>query len=257
MNRMNDLLKMTARGEKILILNFPVGDPKMGDPAAMAKTYVENGCHVLEAMLPYEDPVLDGGTVRASMARALEVTDLEGAFGILKTVREACPKAVLQVMTYLGNVKKYGFDGFAAKCAAAGVDGALIPDASPEELLALDKAFGAYDIRNLRFAPYRLTDEVIASMKDLDCGYIFQQAADGGTGKRDSVSPQIGINYKLWKDAGVKAPVCAGFGISNAAQAAEAVRLGCDGIIVGSAMIDHLDTGDTAEYIASLAEALK
>lgn len=258
MNQMDRVFdKMTKSGEKILILYFPIGDTILDDSVAWAEKYFRDGCTVLEVGLPYEDPSLDGKTVRESMARARSQVNLDQVFELLARIRERCPDNVIQVMTYHGNCLKYGYPLFAQKCADAGVDGVLCPDASPEQLEQLDRELETRGVHNLRFSPYHLTQAAIEDLKQREYGYIFQQAVDGGTGPRETVSPQIRTNVQTLKDAGVKVPVCAGFGISNASQAAEAIALGADGVIVGSAAISHIQSGDGEEFIASLREAIR
>jgi len=257
MNQMDRVFdKMTKGGEKILILYFPIGDTILNDSVAWAEKYFQNGCTVLEVGLPYEDPALDGKTVRDSMARALRQVDLDQVFELLAQIRKRCPDNVIQVMTYHGNCVKYGYPLFAQKCADAGVDGVLCPDASPEQLAQLDQELETRGVHNLRFSPYHLTQAAIEDLKQREHGYIFQQAVDGGTGPRETVSPQIKTNVQALKAAGVKIPICAGFGISNASQAAEAITLGADGVIVGSATISHILAGDGEKFIASLREAM-
>ena len=257
MNKMDRIFsEMMTRGDKILILYFPVGDPILGDSVEYAQKYFENGCTVLEIGLPFHDPCLDGKTVRDSMARALSAVDLEGAFALIRRIRERCPNQILQVMTYHGNCLQYGYDEFARKCSDAGVDGVLCPDAGLHELQALDIALEKYGIRNLRFAPYFLNDQTIADLKKMKGGYIFQQSVNGGTGEQPTVSPQIGVNVKTLKASGITIPICAGFGISNAAQVKEAIGYGADGVIVGSATINHILAGDGEAFIKSLRDAM-
>lgn len=257
MNRMGRIFKeMMEREEKILILYFPVGDTILGDDTAWARKYFDNGCTVLEIGLPYEDPCLDGATVRRSMNRALGQCSLDDAFRRIAAIRKACPENILQIMTYHENCLKYGYERFAKQCADAGVDAVLCPNASEEALTALDGALERQGIVNMRFAPFRLDDRVIAGLKRIKGGYIFQQAVDGGTGARPDVSPQVKANIQRLKAAGITVPLCAGFGISNAEQARTVVDYGADGLIVGSAVITHIENGDGEAFIRGLREAI-
>lgn len=121
----------------------------------------------------------------------------------------------------------------------------------------IDAELAKYGIYNLRFSNYHITDAAVEDLKAHATGYIFQQAVDGATGAQPTVSPQIGVNVKRLKEAGIKMPVLAGFGISNAQQAREAIAMGADGVIVGSATISHIMAGDGEAFIESLGEAMK
>ena len=258
MNRMDNVFgRLSEENKNILILYFPIGDTIFDDDISWAGKYFDGGCTVLEIGLPNDNPVLDGKTVSDSMARALSHTNLEEIFVTIEKMRKKYPENILQIMTYYHIIDGYGIEEFARKCDACGVDGVLCPNTPADKVAELDQALGAYNVYNLRFVPYHLTDEVIRDLKENSHGYIFQQAVDGGTGAQPTVSPQIGKNVKLIKEAGVKTPVCAGFGISDAAQAAEAISMGADGVIVGSATITHILAGDGEEFIASLGNAMK
>lgn len=258
MNRMDRTFEeMRKQGEKILILYFPIEDPILGDSVEYAEKYFENGCTVLEIGLPYENPCLDGNTVKKSMERALSRADLDKVFDTIAAIRKRCPDKILQIMTYHGNCEKYGYAGFAKKCSDAGVDGVLCPDAKPEQWDRLDAALEFHGIRNLVFAPYHLTREKIEEVKKIKGGYVFLQAVDGGTGQQAEVSPHIRENAEILKKAGITAPICAGFGISNAEQLEEVLAFGVEGAIIGSATINHIQKGEGERFIAELSGKCK
>ena len=254
MNRMDKLLN---RNEKALILYFPIQDTIFDDDVDWAKKYFNNGCTVLEIGLANDDPVLDGKTVRDSMERVLSHSDINKMFSSIGKIRERCPDNILQVMVYFRVIEEMGLKTFAQKCKDADVDGVLSPDVPRERMEELDRVLGEKGIYNLRFVPYHLTDEVINDLKKNAKGYIFQQAVNGSTGAQKSVSKQIEINVQKIKDAGVLTPVCAGFGISDADQVTQALDMGADGVIVGSATVTHIISGDGEEFIASLSEACR
>lgn len=257
MNRMDRIFKENkANGRGSLVLYFPIGDPILGDDVAWAGKYFENGCDVLEIGLPYEDPVLDGPTVAASMARALEVVDLEEVFHRIKKIREAYPDNILQIMTYYGNIEKYGIDTFAGKMLECGVDGVLAPNIPAEVMPQLDKALEKYEMYNIRFAPYTMTEEALADLKNNGKGYIFQQAVNGATGAQKEIDPAVKDKILFLKEEGIKTPVFAGFGVSGADHIRQHIERGADGCIVGSATISHIQAGDGEAYIKSLSDAL-
>lgn len=256
-NRMETTFQaMAEKGEKILVAYYPLCDPLIEDQVAWAGTYFENGATVLEMGIPYVDPVLDGATVRASMARALEEHDVSDAFKVIAELRAAYPDNILQVMTYYEIIDQMGIEEFAKACAQAGADGVLSPNTPAEVVPALDEALSKHGLINLRFSPYHLTPEAEEDLKQNARGYIFQQAVDGATGAQPTVSPQIGVNVKRLKSLGITTPVVAGFGISNGEQVAEAIGMGADGCIVGSAILTAIEKGNGAEFIKSLRDAM-
>lgn len=258
MNRMQRILPdMKKRGEKILVSYFPLADTIFdNNDAKWAKKYFANGATVLEMGLPYENPALDGKTVRESMERALSHCTTNQAFDIIKDIRKECPDNILQVMTYYGNIEKYGIADFARRCADCGADAVLAPDTPREKYGEMDTELGKRGLIFLRFAPYNLTDDIIEDVQANAKGYIFQQAVDGVTGVVEGVSEQVEKNIRRLREAGVTTPVIAGFGISSPEQIATALKMGADGVVVGSAIVSHIMNGDGEAYIASLRAAL-
>lgn len=258
MNRMNRTLgQMLSRGEKILVSYFPIGDPCVADAVDWAGRFLKNGTTVLELGLPYEDPVLDGTVVKESMMRALECTDLKGVFEDIAAIRQAYPEALLQVMTYVENVLKYGYESFADLCARCGVDAVLTANADPQQMAELDEALAVHDICNLRFIPYHMTDSHVADLRQHIGGYVYLQAVDGATGSAAAITDQIEKNVCRLRNAGVTAPLIPGFGISTPEHIRSYLSMGADGVIVGSAIIKHLLDGTGEVYIRSLADALR
>ncbi len=259
MNRMEKIFgEMKARGEKINVLYFPIGDPVLGDSVEYAKKYFANGCTVLEIGLPYEDPYMDGKTVADSMDRTIkDGVDILKAFDIIKKIREACPNNILQPFTYMENVMKLGIPEFAKKCHEVDADAVLIPVTTNEQRAQLDEELGKYGILNLRFKPFNMNEEDIEDCVKNARGYIFSQAVDGATGARETVEPHIADNVKILKEAGVKALVVPGFGISDARQAKEVLDMDADGFVIGSATLKHIENGDGEEFIRSVYEVCK
>ena len=256
MNRMEKIFdEMKAKGEKVTVLYFPIGDTILGDSVEYAKKYFESGCTVLEIGLPYEDPYMDGATVADSMERARgNGVDLLKAFDIIKEIRKACPDNILQPFTYMENVMKIGIPAFAEKCHEVDADAVLIPVVTDEQRSELDRELGKYDILNLRFKPFNMSEEDVKDCVENARGYIFSQAVDGATGARDTVEPHIADNIKILKDAGCEALIVPGFGISNASQGKEVLNMGADGFVIGSATVKNIQNGNGVEFIKSLHE---
>jgi len=248
---------MMARGEKILANYFPVGDTILeNQEVEWAKKYFANGTNVLEVILPFEEPALDGPVARASMERALSNIDIVEAFERIRQIREAIPERIIQVMGYYEIVERFGTDKFASMMAASGVDAILAPNAPPNKLREYDEGFGKHGISNMRFAPFTLTSGVLDDLATNALGYVFLQAVDGATGTQPNVSPKVRDNIAAIKAAGVTAPVVAGFGISNADQLKEVIGFGADGAVVGSAVLKALVAGNGEEFITGLSTVL-
>lgn len=102
-------------------------------------------------------------------------------------------------------------------------------------------------VDQLTFLPY---DDKLWDMKSLSHarGYIMLQAAPGKTGIRHTLDGSNREKIKMLKASGVKVPVLLGFGISTAEQAAAALVMGADGVVIGSASVIHSLMGEEAIY---------
>lgn len=247
---------MQKKGEKILVSYFPIGDSYVADTVEWANRFFDNGTTVLEMGLPYEDPRMDGPVVRESMERATARTNLAEVFEAIAAIRKNRPEALLQVMTYVENIEKFGAVAFAQMCADAGVDAVLAPNASPEQMRALDETLGARSIDNLRFVPFHLNEDVIRDLQAHASGYVYLQAVDGPTGSGGEASPQVGENIRTLRAAGISVPLIPGFGISTAEHVRAYTGMGADGVIVGSAIIKQIIAGTGEAYIAGLRAAM-
>lgn len=257
MNDMNArLLAKKQQGKKILVCYFALGDPLMGDSVERVGEFLNAGADVLELGIPYADPSLDGQVVRSSMERALSTMTSEEALQEVARLREAYPQSCLQIMTYFELIDEMGIEVFAQRCHEVGASAVLSPNVPRQREEELDRALRSQEILSLRFASFHLDTEEINELKHYTEGYVFLQAVDGGTGPRETVSPQVRENVAILKDAGVTAPVCAGFGVSLPSQAATLVGMGTDGVIVGSSVINAVLEKRAATYIASLRDAM-
>ena len=258
MGRMKNVFDtMMSKNEKILVSYFPSGDTIVEDTVLWAGKFYENGTTVLEMGFPYENPYLDGQVVVDSMARSMSRKDLKEILEDVKKIREAYPNAIIQGMTYVEVVLKYGYETFAKMMADADIDALLVANANFEQRAELDKALSVYDIDNLRFVPYHINEKIVEDLKKNASGYIYLQAVDGQTGSRAEITDQIEQNIKALRAAGITVPLIPGFGISTVEHIKKYLSMGSDGVIVGSAIIKNIIAGTGERYIKSLSDALK
>lgn len=200
---------------------------------------------MLEIGLPWRDPVLDGVTIRASMARAIFAgTTPWRYFETVARIRERLPEMPLEVMTYHGVVEGLGLRGFARLCQEASVDAVIVPDADPEQLAGLDGELLPRGVYPLRFAAFDLAPPEAARLAGQARGYVFVQAKPGVTGEAARLEPALRTHLMALRSAGVRVPLAAGFGLSQPAQVHEVCSWGVDGVVVGSATVHALEEGE-------------
>ncbi len=261
MNRIDLLFqRLTGTGERALVCYFPLGDSVGGDPLALADRYVAAGVDVLEMGLPWQDPILDGPTIRGSMQRALAMgTTPARFFDEVRRIRRAYPDLPLEVMTYQGLVDSIGAQGFSRMCAELGVDAVIVPDASRHQRREMDLLLRPLDIHPLRFAPFELTPQEITEIAQEARGFVFVQAKPGVTGAGTDMHAELHQNLVALRSGGVRTPLVAGFGMSLPEQVLQANRWGADGVVVGSAAVEHLVKSGEAlsEFLCQMKQATR
>lgn len=73
-------------------------------------------------------------------------------------------------------------------------------------------------------------------------GFVYMSLG-GRTGQRSCGVSEISTRLEQIRATGCTTPVCAAFGIRDAADIAEVRRAGCEGVIIGSAAIEVLERG--------------
>ncbi len=236
-----------------LLLYFPLDDPLFGDQDYIIRNYIDHHCDIIEIALPVEDPVLDGATIRNSMARILERKSHDEFFDDIRKLKDTYPEIQIQLMAYSSAIKKIGIDVFLQKANKAGVSYVLSPDADRKFNKSLKESSEKKDIQIISFSSLSADEEEMEYLKDSE-GYIFQRSTDGQTGLSGMFSQDLGKKIKAIKDAGILTPVVVGFGVSKPEHVKEIFELGADGAVIGSALFSHITDKDLGEYLKQFDE---
>lgn len=203
------------------------------------------GAGAIELGIPFSDPVADGPTIQAAGVRALENgTNLTRVLEILQAGKDTRSIPIV-IMTYLNPVIAYGMERFAEACQHAGVDGVIIPDLSMEEEPIIASALEVNGIAFVRLAAMTSPKERLLELAKRSEGFLYAVAVNGTTGARAKHDLQVSAYLQALKEYS-NVPVLAGFGVSNSEQARK-LSEHCDGVIVGSKIVELLHAGETEE----------
>jgi len=120
-------------GEMGLVAYLTAGDPSLAATEQFVLALAGAGADVIELGVPFSDPVADGPVIQRASERALQVgTTLAGVIALVQSLR-ARTDVPLVVFSYYNPVLQMGLEKFAEAAAAAGADGVLITDVTPEE----------------------------------------------------------------------------------------------------------------------------
>jgi len=251
---------------KVLIPFITAGDPSIKKTEKLIYDMEKAGADIIELGIPFSDPLADGPIIQAAHLRALKNNvSLKDVFALVLKVRKQT-SIPLVFMLSDNLIEKYGTKKFYDDCLRFGVDGVIVPDLPPEEqgkMLKIRPCLPAgrekekAKIDEIFLVAPTSSDERIKMIAEASSGFIYLISATGITGKRAKLSDQAqGIVSRIRKYT--KKPIAVGFGISNPAQAAEAVRY-ADGVIVGSAIVELIAKKQyikAAKFVSSLRKAI-
>ena len=241
MSRLESVFKQ--KQHKALIAYITVGYPSIDATLKMVPLLAECGCDIVELGIPFSDPMADGATIQQASFKALKngvTTAL--CLDIAKQISKKT-NVPLVFMTYYNPIYRYGLEKFCHDCVASGIDGLIVPELPPEEGDELGNLAGKSGVDLIYLLAPTSVDERIRLVASKSRGFIYLVSIAGVTGARNELPPDLGkyiTKVKLF----AKQPVCVGFGISTPEQAAQVAKT-ADGVIIGSKLIQLMETDDT------------
>lgn len=237
-------------GRTALVPFITAGYPEPADFVSTLKAIAEVG-DVVEIGIPFSDPMADGMTIQRSSFVALQKgVSLEWIFTQLESAGDTID-APLVMMSYLNPLLAFGYESLAKRAASTGVCGFIVPDLPFEECAELRTALEAEGVGLIQLVTPATSDDRLTMLADASRGFVYAVTITGITGG-DTGLPTDLADY-LDNVAGIsELPVCAGFGIREAADVAN-VGKHVAGAIVGSALVEVLESGDDpANYLRTL-----
>jgi tryptophan synthase alpha chain len=246
----SDAIRSGRRDGTAIVAYVTAGYPRreafLGTLAAAA-----DAADVVEIGVPFSDPMADGLTIQRSSRVALsQGVSLGWLLGELTAARGRF-KAPLLLMSYFNPLLAFGLDGLPAAARQAGVSGFIVPDLPLEESSDLRSALTREELALVQFvAPTTPPDRATRLGAESE-GFLYALTMNGITGQ-DAALPEATLAWLARLRATAAVPVCAGFGIRNAAQVAR-LAPHVDGVIVGSALVEALERGeDAGEFLRGL-----
>ncbi|WP_290819174.1 tryptophan synthase subunit alpha [Halovivax sp.] len=260
---MSRIERAVGGSEPALIPYVCAGDPDLASTAEYVRALDRGGADVIELGLPFSEPIAEGPTIQASVARALASgTTTSGYFDLVAGLDVDPP---LICMTYYNLLYSYGSGGaterervepFVADAAAAGIEGLIVPDLPLDEGGPLREVCADHGIDLVNIVAPTTEGERLDRLMETTSGFAYVQARLGTTGARADVSEHTHASLKRLADYDV--PKAVGFGVSEAEHAREIVAAGADGVIVGSALVEIVAEGEAVpERLESLVRDLK
>ena len=245
---------LRASGRPALIPYLTAGHP---DRAASEEAFrvADEIADIIEVGVPFSDPLADGPVIQRSTFAALR----QGMTlaGTLELVDRLSLRKPLVIFSYLNPVLQFGLDRFLAEAERLGIAGLLLTDLPAGGDPAVESRIHASSVDLIRLIAPTTTPARLAEAVNGAEGFLYLVARLGVTGVSRSLSQDLARQVARVR-AVTPLPVAVGFGISTAAQAAEAADL-ADGVVVGSALVDILEREGVAgvrRFLEQLRAAL-
>lgn len=240
-NRLNETLAQLAP-RKALIPYLTAGDPAPAQTVPVMHALVEAGADVIELGVPFSDPMADGPVIQRACERALAAgTTLRSVLEDVAAFRRDNTHTPIVLMGYLNPVEAMGYLHFAERAQAAGVDGVLLVDLTPEEASDVVPTLKSHGLAPVFLAAPNTSDARLAQIAEFARGYLYYVSLKGVTGSATLDTQAVSERVSHIQQH-VDLPVMVGFGISDA-QSACAISAVSGGVIIGSALIKAMEAG--------------
>jgi tryptophan synthase alpha chain len=245
--KMFDELK--SRGAKAFIPFIMAGDPDLETTIRLVPELERAGSHVVELGIPFSDPVADGPAIQRAGMRALrhqyKMSDYLQAVEAIRRISDV----PLLLFSYYNPIYQYGLESLARDAKAAGVDGILITDITPEEGEQYCAFMEANRLDCVFLVAPTSSDERIAKVAACSRGFVYVVSRAGVTGVQQQLSNTVLPTVERVRKC-TQLPVAVGFGISKPEQV-RAIWEVADGAVVGSAIVAEMEKIESAEELPS------
>ena len=248
--------KLRQQQRSALIPFFTAGDPSLAATVPLMHAMVASGADVIELGVPFSDPMADGPTIQRASERALKNgMSLRGVLAMVAEFRQQNNTTPVVLMGYGNPIEAMGWAVFASRCAEVGVDGVLTVDFPPEESHDAFEHLQRHGIDPIFLLAPTTEEARIKQVAQLARGYVYYVSLKGvtGSGNLDLAAieekiPQLRKHITL--------PIGVGFGIRDAVTAQAIAKL-CDGVVVGSRIVQAIEDSTEQNVVANVSALIK
>lgn len=257
---LNDLKK---KKQGALIAYITAGDPSITQSPRLVGSLVEGGVDIVELGIPFSDPIADGPTIQNAVLRSLAhgCRPLD-VIEIAQKIREKY-QIPLVAMTYYNPIYHVGLKKFLQLARDAEISGLVVPDLPVEESHMYKEECLKKNLDTIFLASPSTDDNRLKQIVAQTSGYLYLISLYGVTGARSTITSDVLDLVKRYRTKLTgKLPFAVGFGISRPEHVRRIIHAGADGVIVGSAFVNIIETTQhnlpqTTKRLSRLAHALK
>ncbi|HOW59431.1 MAG TPA: tryptophan synthase subunit alpha [Candidatus Omnitrophota bacterium] len=257
-NLLNGKISQAKKGkQKLFCVFLTLGYPNLVATERLILFCEKAGVDILELGFPFSDPLADGPTIQFSSEQALKKhVTIKDAFQVVRHVRQKGCRMPIVFFGYFNPIYAYGKKDFASDAKTAGFDGIIVPDLTPEEEKDFQADCRKKDLSQIFLVAPTTSDARASKIIHKSQGFVYYVSLRGVTGARKTVPSDLKGQLNQLRKMSRK-PFLVGFGVSMPEQARDISKMS-DGVIVGSAVIEHLKLGirSAERFIEKMSQAV-
>ena len=243
-------------GELGIVAYITAGDPSIDATLEFVLALEGAGADVIELGVPFSDPLADGPTIQRASERALKSgATLVAILELVRRIRKSS-QVPLVLFSYYNPILQMGLETFAAAASAAGADGVLATDLSPEESVEYRRILESHHLDTIFLCAPTSTDERLANIAACSTGFLYFVSRTGVTGAKDTLPDDLPALLRRVRKF-TTLPVAVGFGISLPGHISLLGGL-ADAAVVGSSLVAEIERAKTpADASTALSERIR
>jgi len=241
--------RLRQDGKKGFIPFITAGDPDLDTTRDLILELDRAGATVIELGVPFSDPMADGPVIQRASERALR-----HGFGLAEVLQVAAgarkqTEVPIILFSYFNPLLQFGIEKLVDEAAAAGIDGILVTDLTPEEAGEFAGTLRAQELDLIFLVAPTSTDERLKMVAERASGFIYAVSRPGVTGARAEMSAEAEALVKRVRQFS-DLPVAVGFGISKPEHVADVWRY-ADAAVVGSAIVAEIEQAQSPSEVVA------
>ena len=241
--------ELADAGELGIVAYITAGDPSLEASEKIVLAAAEAGADIIELGVPFSDPLADGPVIQRASERALRSgTTLAGVIELVRRLR-ARTQVPLILFSYYNPILQMGLEKFAAAASAAGADGVLATDLTPEEAADYRRILQAHNLDTIFLGAPTSPDARLKLIAEATTGFLYLISRTGVTGERAALPDDLPALVRRARSF-TNLPIAVGFGISLPTHVTVLGGI-ADAAVVGSALVAEIQKYSTADAAAS------
>tara|TARA_A100001015_G_scaffold287340_1_gene357009 strand:- start:1266 stop:2051 length:786 start_codon:yes stop_codon:yes gene_type:complete len=259
MNRLDRCFEALKSQKKAAFIPFiTAGDPSLDVTLGIMHALVESGSDMIELGIPFSDPMADGSVIQLASERAIKSgVTVTKILDLVTQFRDKNTTTPIILMGYFNPIFRYGAASFLKDAYKAGVDGLIVVDLPYEH----EQELHSEQLPLIKLITPMTEDDRLKRYISRAKGFIYYVSVAGVTGSKQASLDDLKKRITHIRQF-TSLPIVVGFGIKTAQQVRDVSQLS-DGVVVGSALVEHIAKQDggyanaAAEFVLELSSECK